>query len=29
MPDGLREGCGKRQVTYFFNPQEAIKDGAS
>jgi hypothetical protein len=29
MPDGLREENGKRQVTYFFNPQEAIKDGAS
>jgi hypothetical protein len=29
MPDGLREENGKRQVAYFFNPQEAIKDGAS
>jgi hypothetical protein len=28
MPDGLREENGKRQVTYFFNPQEAIKNGA-
>jgi hypothetical protein len=27
MPDGLREN-GRRQVTYFFNPQEAIKNGA-